>query len=56
MHAQLSSKYASEKLSFSSYTKTKLSFKLLPFDFLLKEAKQSKTVTILFTLILRMFM
>ena len=53
---RLSSKYTSDKLSFSSYAKVNDVFQIATFRFFVERKPYTETLTILFTLMLRMFM
>ena len=52
---RLSSKYTSDKLSFSSYAKVNDVFQIATFRFFVERKLYTEILTILFTLMLRMF-
>ena len=52
---RLSSKYTSDKLSFSSYSKVNDVFQIATFRFFVQRKPYTETLTILFALMLRMF-
>ena len=51
----MSSKYASDKLSFSSYSKVSVFFQIAIFHFFAQRNPYTETFVVLFTLVLGMF-